>query len=109
MSDVILVDDSNFDSVVLESEVPVLVDFGASWCGPCKKQMPIVEKFASDVTALKIKVCSVDIEDAPRTASRFSIKSVPTLMMFSAGKSVGFQVGLTSYAEVSAFALSKVG
>jgi thioredoxin 1 len=106
MSNVISVDDSNFETVVVNSEVPVLVDFSASWCGPCKKQHVVLEKYATESIG-KVKIVQVDIEDAPKLASRFSIKSVPTLMLFVHGVPVGSTVGLTSYAEVSNFTMSR--
>lgn len=108
MSDVISADDSNFETVVLKSEVPVLVDFSATWCGPCQKQHTVLQKYAGE-TVGKVKVVQVDIDDAPRTASRLSIKSVPTLMLFVNGKPLGSQVGLTSFMELSNFVMTKVG
>ena len=108
MSDIVNVDDNNFETEVLKSEVPVLVDFGATWCGPCQRQLPIVEKFANDNTT-NVKVCTVDIDDAPNVASRLGIRGVPTLMLFSDGKSIGSKVGLTSLAEISNFVLTKTG
>jgi thioredoxin 1 len=107
MSNVVHVDDSNFEAEVLQSEVPVLVDFGATWCGPCQRQMPIVEKFATENQT--VKVVAVDIDDAPVVASKLGIRGVPTLMLFSGGKSVGSKVGLTSLAEISNFVMTKTG
>lgn len=106
MSDVVHVDDNNFEAEVLQSETPVLVDFGAEWCGPCQRQLPIVEKFATE-NLDKIKVCKVDIDDAPNVASKLGIRGVPTLMLFNDGKSVGSKVGLTSLAEISNFVMTK--
>lgn len=107
MSNVVHVDDSNFEAEVLQSEVPVLVDFGATWCGPCQRQMPIVEKFATENQA--VKVVAVDIDDAPVVASKLGIRGVPTLMLFNGGKSMGSKVGLTSLAEISNFVMTKTG
>jgi thioredoxin 1 len=106
MSDVVLVDDSNFETEVLNSELPVLVDFSASWCGPCKRQLPLVEKFAAE--NLTVKVCKVDIDDAPNVAAKLGIRGVPTLMLFNGGKQVGSKVGLTSFAEISNFVITKI-
>lgn len=108
MSDVIKVDDSNFEAEVLTSSLPVLVDLGAPWCAACVRQLPIVEKFATDNLG-KYKVVSVDIDDAPSIVSRYSIKSVPTLALFNEGKSLGFKVGLTVLAEINNFVSSKIG
>jgi thioredoxin 1 len=110
MSDVVHVDDSNFDAEVLQSETPVLVDFSATWCGPCQRQYPLVEKFAKDNAG--IKVCKVDIDDAPEVAAKLRIRGVPTLMLFDAGSAVGTKVGLTSLADINNFVgdkLNKVG
>jgi len=110
MSDVVHVDDSNFDAEVLQSETPVLVDFSATWCGPCQRQYPLVEKFAKDNAG--IKVCKVDIDDAPEVAAKLRIRGVPTLMLFDAGSAVGTKVGLTSLADINNLVgdkLNKVG
>jgi thioredoxin 1 len=119
MSDVIQVDDSNFEVEVLNSTVPVLVDFSATWCGPCQKQLPVLEKFAKeglkglqgfeDLSSeeLKIKICKIDIDDAPVISAKLGIRSVPTLMLFNGGKALGFKVGLTSFADMQKFVITK--
>lgn len=111
MSDVVHVDDDNFEAEVLKSETPVLVDFSATWCGPCQRQYPLVEKFAKEYGD-KIKVCKIDIDDAPEVTAKLRIRGVPTLMLFDAGSAVGIKVGLTSLAEINNFVgdkLNKVG
>jgi thioredoxin 1 len=108
MSDVINVNDSNFETEVLQSELPVLVDFSATWCGPCQRQYPLVEKFAKE-NGDKYKVCKVDIDDAPNVAAKLGIRGVPTLMLFNDGTSLGYKVGLTSLAEISNFVITKTG
>lgn len=108
MSDVVHVDDDNFETEVLQSEIPVLVDFSASWCGPCQRLSPIVEKFATDNLG-KIKVVKVDIDDASVTASDLKIRGVPTLMVFKGGASLGHKVGLISLAEMTNFVMTKIG
>ncbi len=107
MSDVVNVDDSNFEAEVLQSETPVLVDFSATWCGPCQRQYPLVEKFAKEHGG-KIKVCKIDIDDAPNVTAQLRIRGVPTLMLFDAGVSVGTKVGLTSLAEINNFVGDKI-
>jgi len=107
MSDVIDVNDNTFDSEVVNSKLPVLVDFGAAWCGPCQRQNPIVEIFAKDNTN-KIKVVKIDIDDAPVVTAKFGIRSVPTLMMFNVGVPVGSKVGLSSLAEINNFIVDKL-
>jgi thioredoxin 1 len=108
MSDVVHVDDTNFESEVLKSEVPVLVDFSATWCGPCQRLSPIVEKFAADNVGM-IKVCKVDVDDAPVMTAKMGVRGVPALHVFKAGVSVGTKVGLISLAEMTNFVLTKIG
>ena len=110
MSDVVNVDDSNFEAEVLQSKTPVLVDFSATWCGPCQRQHPLVEKFAQEQNV--VKVCLIDIDDAPNVTAQLRIRGVPTLMLFEDGAPVGTKVGLTSLAEINNFVgdkLAKVG
>jgi thioredoxin 1 len=87
--------DQNFEKEVLKSDIPVLVDFTATWCGPCKALAPIVDKIAADFQG-KIKVGKVDIDDAPETAKKYGVKSVPTCMVFKGGQKSGMQAGLTT-------------
>lgn len=86
------VNDSNFDEEVLKSNVPVLVDFTATWCGPCRQIAPIVDQLA-DEYAGRLKVTKLDIDDSPATARKFGIRGVPTLYVFKGGEIVGRQTG----------------
>lgn len=86
------VNDLNFDEVVLKSDLPVLVDFTATWCGPCRQVAPIVDQIADEYEG-KLKVTKLDIDDAPGTAQKYGIRGVPTLYIFKAGEVVGQQVG----------------
>lgn len=108
MSDVVYVDDNNFESEVLQSRTPVLVDFSAVWCGPCQRQLPIIEKYAAD-NKNKVKVCKVDVDEAPGIAAKYGIKSVPSMLLFFMGNKVDSKVGLTSLAALNNFVLEKVG
>ncbi|HTJ84313.1 MAG TPA: thioredoxin, partial [Polyangiaceae bacterium] len=79
--------DVNFESDVLGSGTPVLVDFTATWCGPCKALAPIVEKLADEYEG-KVRVGKLDIDDAPATAAKYGVRSVPTVMVFKNGQKV---------------------
>jgi thioredoxin 1 len=85
MSTIVNATDQNFDAEVLASSVPVLVDFSAVWCGPCKKLEPIVHEIAADYGA-RLKVVKVDVDNAPGTAAKFGVLSVPTLLFFRGGQ-----------------------
>lgn len=84
---------TNFDSEVLEAEGPVLVDFWAPWCAPCKMQTPILEEWARE-QAGKVKVAKLNTEDVPEVAGRFRIQSIPTLVVFQNGKPVVGAIGV---------------
>ena len=87
--------DTNFDAEVLKSDVPVLVDFTATWCGPCKVLAPVVEKLA-DEFAGKYKVGKLDIDDAPGVTQKYGVRGVPTVIVFKGGERKGQHVGVTN-------------
>jgi thioredoxin 1 len=103
-----VVDDTNFETEVLNSKLPVLVDFSAVWCGPCQRQYPILVKFADDNTE-RVKVVKIDVDEAPAIAAKFGIRGVPTLMVFNNGESKGSKVGMHSLAEIDNFVMTKTG
>lgn len=86
------IDDSNFKSDVLESDVPVVVDFWAEWCGPCKMIGPSLEEL-SDELAGKVKITKVNIDENPDIAAKYGVRSIPTLLMFKNGEPASMQVG----------------
>ncbi len=86
------VTDAEFTEEVLKSDLPVLVDFWADWCGPCKMVAPVVEELANDYDG-KLKVMKVDVDSSPLTAGTYGIRSIPTLLIFKDGKPVQQVVG----------------
>ncbi len=85
----------NFEAEVLKSDLPVLVDFTATWCGPCKQLAPIVEKVADELEG-KIKVGKLDVDGAQQLALKYGVRNVPTLIVFRGGQQTGKHVGLTT-------------
>ncbi len=84
--------DTNFDKEVIQSETPVLIDFWAVWCGPCKMIAPVVEEIAKEYDG-KLKVGKVDVDNNPEVSLKFGIRSIPTLMVFKGGKVVEQIIG----------------
>ena len=84
--------DNNFENDVLQSNLPVLVDFWAEWCGPCRQLSPIVDAIGADM-ADKLKVVKMNIDENPNTPTKFGIRGIPTLLLFKNGSLVGTKVG----------------
>ena len=89
------INEANFETEVLKSTVPVVVDFWATWCGPCKMIAPVLEEIATESTG-RVKVVKVDVDQNQNLAARFNIQSIPTLLFFSNGNVVAQQVGAAS-------------
>ncbi|MDH5493129.1 MAG: thioredoxin [Myxococcales bacterium] len=95
------VNDLNFDAEVLQSDLPVLVDFTATWCGPCKQMAPFIDELADEYEG-RVKVVKLDVGDSPATASAQSIRNVPTLFVYKGGEIVAQQVGAIPKARIAA-------
>ena len=94
------VKDKDFKEKVLEADKPVLCDFWAEWCGPCKQISPILHELAEDYKE-KILIAKVNIDENPETPSNFGIMSIPTLILFKDGKSISSQIGLVEKSSLS--------
>ncbi len=94
----IVLNNENFEEEVLKSDKPVLVDFWATWCGPCQKQGPIVEEIADSQD--EIKVCKLDV--VPEIAEKYSIMSIPTVIAFKGGEAINKNIGLGSKEQLLA-------
>ncbi len=92
MTKPIHVTDSTFDAEVLKSEIPVLADFWAEWCGPCRMVAPVLEKIAEEYDG-ELKITKLDVDENGQTARRYGVKSIPTLILFTNGQSVERLVG----------------
>jgi len=92
MSEVLELVDANFEQEVLKSSVPVLVDFWAAWCGPCRMMSPVVDQVASEYNG-KVKVGKLNVDDSPDIAARYGVRGIPTLILFKFGKVKAQTVG----------------
>jgi thioredoxin 1 len=90
--DIVTVTDQDFEQQVLRSDLPVLVDFWAQWCGPCHLLAPVVEEIAAE-QAGKLRVAKLNVDDSPRAAGQFGVLSIPTLILFSGGQERGRVIG----------------
>ena len=103
MSDnLVHVTDTSFESDVLQSEIPALIDFWAAWCGPCKMIAPLLEEL-SDEYAGRIKVCKIDVDSNPQTAAKYNVRGIPTLLVFKNGSIEATKVGALSKSQLVEF------
>lgn len=103
MSDSIThITDSSFEQEVLQSDIPVLVDYWAEWCGPCKMIAPILDEIAADYEG-KLKITKLNIDENPATPPKFGIRGIPTLMIFKGGDVQSTKVGALSKSQLTAF------
>jgi len=100
--EIVYLSDSTFEDEVLKSELPVLVDYWAEWCGPCKMIAPILDEIAGDYAG-KLKIAKLNIDDNPETPPKYGIRGIPTLMLFKAGNVEATKVGAVSKSQLTAF------
>ena len=96
------VSDASFDADVLKSDLPVLVDYWAAWCGPCKMIAPLLETAAQEYQG-RVTIAKLDVDANPETAAKFGIRGIPTLMLFKDGKAAATKVGALSKSQLNAF------
>lgn len=94
--------DANFESEVLQSAIPVVVDFWAPWCGPCRQMGPVVEELANEMDESKVKIGKLNVDDSPKMAQKFNIMSIPSLLIFKGGNIVDQSVGAQAKEDLQA-------
>ena len=94
--------DASFESDVLQSDIPALVDFWAAWCGPCKMIAPLLDELSTEYAG-RIKVCKVDVDSNPEAAAKFNVRGIPTLLVFKNGAVEATKVGALSKNQLVEF------
>lgn len=101
------VTDGDFDSLVLQSDMPVLVDYWAEWCGPCKMIAPVLDEISKDYNG-KLKICKLNIDENTDTPPKYGVRGIPTLMLFKDGNVEATKVGALSKSQLAAFLDSNI-
>ncbi len=104
---IVYVTDDSFDQDVLKSDIPVLVDYWAEWCGPCKMIAPILEEVVTEYDG-KLKIAKLNIDENPNTPPKFGIRGIPTLILFKDGEVEATKVGALSKSQLTAFIDSNI-
>ena len=104
---IVHVSDSSFEQDVLKSNVPVLLDFWAEWCGPCKMIAPMLDQIAAEYAG-RVRVAKMNVDESPKTPAQFNVRSIPTLILFKNGKAEGQKIGAVRKADVATFLDSKL-
>lgn len=102
MSEVLHVNDADFESVVVNSDIPVLLDFWAPWCGPCKMIAPVLDELAPEFAG-KVKIVKMNVDDNQATPAQFGVRSIPTLLLIKNGQVVATQVGALPKTQLANF------
>ena len=103
------VSDADFEAQVLKSAEPVVVDFWAEWCGPCRMTAPALEEIAAGSLAGKVKIVKLNVDENPKTATKYNVMSIPTLMVFKNGEMASRQVGAAPKAKLEQWITAAVG
>ncbi|MCP4272958.1 MAG: thioredoxin TrxA [Gammaproteobacteria bacterium] len=99
---IVHISDSSFEQEVLQSDIPVLVDYWAEWCGPCKMIAPVLDQIADEYNG-KLKVAKLNIDDNSNTAPKYGVRGIPTLMLFKSGSPAATKVGALSKGQLAEF------
>ena len=102
MSEVLHINDADFESIVVNSDIPVLLDFWAPWCGPCKMIAPVLDELAPEFAG-KVKIVKMNVDDNQTTPAQFGVRSIPTLLLTKNGQVVATQVGALPKTQLASF------
>ena len=102
MSEVLHINDADFESIVVNSDIPVLLDFWAPWCGPCKMIAPVLDELAPEFAG-KVKIVKMNVDDNQTTPAQFGVRSIPTLLLIKDGQVVATQVGALPKTQLANF------
>ena len=102
MSEVLHINDADFESIVVNSDIPVLLDFWAPWCGPCKMIAPVLDELAPEFAG-KVKIVKMNVDDNQTTPAQFGVRSIPTLLLINNGQGVATQVGALPKTQLANF------